>query len=80
MKIRVLFFAEFRELFGDQRVMDVPEGFRIKEIMSCLKTPSGSLLNGERSLVYAVNENFESVDTLLKDGDDLAIMMPMSGG
>ena len=80
MKIRVLFFAELKEIFGSHRSMEVPDGCSIGDIALQLAGSSDKFMPGKRSLVYAVNENFENPDKELQDGDHLAIMTPMSGG
>ena len=41
---------------------------------------SEELLLNKIPLVYAVNQNFEDGEKKLSDQDELAIMMPMSGG
>ena len=80
MKIKVLFFAELKEIFGAHRLMEVPEGLKIEEVVSRMAGISDKFISQKRPLVYAVNENFETQDKKLRDGDCLAIMTPMSGG
>ena len=76
MKIEVLFFAEIKEALGQShRFMEVSDGVSISEVVQLL----GHELEG-RTLVFAVNEDFETGDQKLKDQDQLAIMTPMSGG
>ncbi len=73
MKIKLLFFAQLREQFGTERVADVAEGTRLNELASQMG------LN-EPSLQFAVNEEFAAPETLLKEEDTVAFLMPMSGG
>lgn len=80
MKVRVLFFAELKELFGDHRWVEMPDGLSVGEAALRLTGSSDKWMPEKRSLVYAVNENFENSDKKLQDGDCLAIMTPMSGG
>ena len=80
MKIRVLFFAELKEIFGAARFMEVSEGASVRETVNQLTASSDKFSNGKWPLVYAVNEEFETADKKLKEGDHLAVMMPMSGG
>ena len=80
MKIRVLFFAELKDAFGPERTMEVPQGFTVRDMTVRLTGLSRLAAVRKESLVYAVNENFENSDKVLNDGDDLAIMTPMSGG
>ena len=81
MKIKVLFFAKLKEIFGQSyRIVDVNDGASIYEVVWLLGQESKELSKNEVPLVYAVNENFEEGDKTLKPFDELAIMMPMSGG
>ena len=80
MKIRVLFFAELREIFGGHRLVEIPEGASVQETVNQLTASSDKFSNEKWPLVYAVNEEFETADKKLKEGDHLALMTPMSGG
>ena len=76
MKIRVLFFAQLKENFGAERVLEAPEGMTVGRLATQLTAVAAAAL----PLVYAVNENFVLSDQTLQDGDTLALMTPMSGG
>ena len=81
MKIKVLFFARLREIFGgSSRWVEVPEGSCVRELLEYLTEPGAECVLKEIPLVFAVNENFETEERRLKDQDELAIMTPMSGG
>ena len=81
MTVKVLFFARLREIFGETyRFVRVPEGTSVDEIIRILSPESEELLLNKIPLVYAVNQNFEDGEKRLSDQDELAIMMPMSGG
>lgn len=81
MTIKVLFFARLREIFGEAyRFVRVPEGSSIDEVIRILSPESEDLLLNKIPLVYAVNQYFKDGETKLSDQDELAVMMPMSGG
>ncbi len=80
MKVNVLFFAELRETFGSHRLVDVAEGSTIGEVTDLFARESGRFSLQKPSLIYAVNENFETIEKELADQDQLAIMTPMAGG
>ena len=81
MKIKVLFFARLKEIFGQSyRTITVNDGASINEVVWLLSQESKELAQNEIPLIYAVNENFEEGDKTLKSLDELAIMTPMSGG
>ena len=80
MQIRVLFFAELGEIFGSHRVVEASEGSTIRDITETFSKESKQFSLKKTSLLYAVNENFESIEKMLADQDRLAIMTPMCGG
>ena len=80
MRIKILFFAELREIFGSSRLIDIQEGSTIEEIVNLLAGESRELFLKKVSLLFAVNENFETSEKKLKNHDELALMTPMSGG
>jgi molybdopterin synthase sulfur carrier subunit len=78
MRVKVLFFAQLRELFEEtERLVDAEEGISAGVLaVRLLQGPHAHSL----PLLYAVNENFVSADEKLKDKDVLALMTPVSGG
>lgn len=80
MKVNVLFFAELGEMFGSHRLVDAPDGATVGEIADIFSQESERFFLQRSSLIYAVNENFETAEKKLADQDRLAIMTPMSGG
>ncbi|MBI3252453.1 MAG: MoaD/ThiS family protein [Candidatus Omnitrophica bacterium] len=80
MKIKILFFAELREIFGGSRFIDVREDLTVGEVVDLLEDELNQSYSKRDSLIYAVNENFETTDKKLKNLDELALMTPMSGG
>ena len=80
MKIQVFFFAAVREAFGESSCwIEVPDGSRIDEVLPLLETHEKKVPE-EMPIVFAVNEHFEAGDKKLQDGDELALMPPVSGG
>ena len=76
MRIRVRLFAGLRERLGmGENEMELPEGARARDVWQLLELgpePSG--------LAYAVNRQYVDRDHALADGDELAIIPPVSGG
>lgn len=78
--IRVVLFGMLADRAGRREIMlELKDGERkVSDIVDevkerYLKGPSGPL-------VFAVNECQASPETIVKDGDELAIMPPFSGG
>lgn len=81
MKVKVLFFAELREIFGEPtRFVEIRDGASIHEVVQGLNHESEDLALQKIPLIFAVNGDFESGERLLRDRDELALMIPMSGG
>ena len=81
MKIDVLLFAQLKEAAGKERLsLELEEGTRVRELAEHLMSgPDFYRLRG-LPLLYAINENFVSQEDLLREGDTLALMTPVSGG
>ena len=80
MKIEVLFFAQLAETFGPRCEIKTREGSSIAGVVDPFFEKSQDLEALRDSIVYAVNERYETSDAVLYDGDRLAILPPMSGG
>ncbi len=81
MRIKVLFFAALREVFGERtRFVEIRDGASIHEVVQGLSHESKDFVLNKIPLIFAVNGDFESGERPLRDRDELALMMPMSGG
>ena len=79
MKINVFFFGATAELAGSRKVeTDVSENANAADVIANLITRYPELK--DRKLLFAVNEEYVSEDTRLKNGDELAIFLAVSGG
>ena len=76
MKITVRLFAGLRERAGaGQLELELPDGASVAQVWPTLELgdePSG--------LLYAVNRVYAEPDRLLADGDEVAMIPPVSGG
>ena len=80
MKITIRLFASLREVFGTSRlVQDFPEGTSATNIVTYLDEQAPGRLH-VGSLHIAVNKQYVDDDVELKDGDEVAIFPPVSGG
>ena len=76
MKVTVRLFAGLRERAGEaERVVDLPGGSDIDDAW-------GALALGDRpaGLLFAVNRRYVDHNHELQDGDELALIPPVSGG
>jgi molybdopterin synthase catalytic subunit/molybdopterin converting factor small subunit len=76
MRVRVRLFAGLRERVGmGENELELPEGARARDVWELLELGSEPA-----GLAYAVNRQYVDRDHGLEDGDELAIIPPVSGG
>lgn len=79
MKILVKYFAAFKELTGKtQESIQIEKGKTTKDLLEIIMKKYN--FKDNVNIVIALNQEYIKTDTLLKDGDEVAIMMPSSGG
>jgi molybdopterin converting factor subunit 1 len=79
MKIKIKFFASCREFAGvNETELPINKGQTVADVLTVLrqKFPRLSLSD----TMTAVNQEFAAPNYILKDGDELAILPPVSGG
>lgn len=78
MQVKVFLFALFREQAGTSRLeLSLPENATVGTAKEKLEAQFSFSLSGG---LAAVNQDFVQVDYVLKEGDELAFLPPVSGG
>ena len=81
MEIKVLLFASFREIVGTTVLnLSVDPCCTTRNLFELLCEMHPQLKLGADQISVAVNKNYISVETELKDGDEVAFLPPISGG
>ena len=81
MRVRVRLFAIQRELAGTREVpIDLGDGATIGEAWDALVAAHPALAPGRDSVRFARNGAYADTATILADGDELAVIPPVSGG
>ena len=81
MNIRVLFFGAARDAVeANQLEIVVEEPATVASAFQSLKERFEKLERFGRSLLFAVNQEYATPDTELKENDELAVFPPVSGG
>lgn len=76
--VRVLYFANLRELKGkSEEVVETDQGLTAEELFASL---FGSQIKSTGIYRVAINKNYSPLETVLKDGDEVAFIPPVSGG
>lgn len=81
MKVRVLFFGPARDFAPKDGVeLDIPEGASVKDALQKLVEKFPTLKDPLARWRIAVNAEYADLTTALKDGDEMALIPPVSGG
>ena len=81
MQVRVLFFGVLKDAFGaESATADLPEGMKVVDLLEIF----GDRLNVKKemmeSIAVAVNQEYAKADDVLHEGDEVALLPPVSGG
>ena len=81
VKVRVLFFGAARDVV-DQNPLEIslPAPATVSTAFQSLVAKFSELERFGRSLLFAVNQEYATPDTVLKENDELAVFPPVSGG
>ncbi|WP_042463715.1 molybdopterin converting factor subunit 1 [Neobacillus dielmonensis] len=76
--IKVLFFAHLRDAVGEESLTLDAGGKTVAE----LKADLAAIYNLPKmdTVMTAINEEFASNDEVIRDGDEVAFIPPVSGG
>lgn len=81
MKIDVLYFATLRDRAGRRREeIGIEEELSVSELKSYLGDLHNSLAPALDTCLVAVNHEFAADDVRLRDGDEVGLFPPVSGG
>jgi sulfur-carrier protein len=81
--VTVRFFAMLKGLTkAESRQYDIKSPIKIEELKKMIKSdfPSLSSVLDSRSVLISVNQEFATKETVVKDGDEVGLLPPFSGG
>ena len=80
MNISVRFFALYKDRAGiDNPTIELPEGATTSDLMDKLHSIYPNLPSSTTALI-AINYQYSEPNSVLHDGDEVAIIPPVSGG
>jgi molybdopterin converting factor subunit 1 len=80
-KAKVRLFARLSDLAGTRETeVELGEGLTAAGVYQALCTRFPALAGLENSLMYALNAEYVEPDHPVRDGDELALIPPVSGG
>lgn len=81
IQVKVKLFAIFQEVLATDEIhLDIESGATVSQIFDRLVTQQPSLEKWRSLTRYAINLNFAEPHTILKHGDEVALIPPVSGG
>ena len=81
MLVTVRLFARLREIVGAPEISrDVEPGATVGSVWGDLVRERPELAGYQQSISSAVNADYARMDRVLRDGDEVAFLPPVSGG
>jgi molybdopterin synthase catalytic subunit len=81
MRVRVLFFGVLKEVAGlEEESLEVAPATTLGDILGQYLARFPRLSGMERSIVIAANQKFAARSDPARDGDEIALLPPVSGG
>jgi molybdopterin synthase catalytic subunit len=81
MKVGVLFFGVLKDVVGrSAETVDLPQGARVRELLSHYSREAPQFDAMVPSLAISVNQEYSGTDRVLRDGDEVGLLPPVSGG
>lgn len=81
MRVQVLFFGVLKEIFGSQsEVLELREGVCVEELRGIFEERASTRRELMRSIAIAVNREYAKGEEVLREGDEIALLPPVSGG
>lgn len=81
MKVRILYFASFRDVAGrPEEERELPAGTRISDLWEILSREIPAFGRFPRMPIAAVNRLTTVGHHMLEDGDEVAYLPPVAGG
>jgi len=81
MRVRVLFFGTLKDVAGKSSgMLDLREGASVADVLAHYQAETPRLKELLPSLAMAVNQEYAGPSAKLNEGDEIALLPPVSGG
>ncbi|MEJ5172795.1 MAG: molybdopterin converting factor subunit 1 [Hydrogenothermaceae bacterium] len=80
MKIKVLYFSSLKDRIGKSSEDIEINGNSLEELKDKIIQLHPDISDYISKIMFAVNEEYVSTDVILKEGDVVALIPPVSGG
>ncbi len=81
MRVRLVFFALYRDLTGaEELAFELPDGATVGDLVTALRARGDGFDRLPDDPAVAVNATYAHQDEPLEDGDEVAFLPPVAGG
>ena len=81
MRVRIRLFAGLRDAVGERSIaLEINDGATMNELKQCLGQKYPAVRPMLESLVCAVDDEYVALDEKLREGAEVALIPPVSGG
>ena len=81
MRVRVLYFGVLKDLFGrSEELLELADGTSVGEMVMQYRGQGFGEAGIWQSIAVAVNQEYARGGDVLRDGDEVALLPPVSGG
>jgi molybdopterin converting factor subunit 1 len=81
MRVRVLYFGILKDIAGrDREEIELAAGSTVDTVLASIRGRSAELAGVWGTIAVAVNQEYVQPTALLQDGDEVALLPPVSGG
>lgn len=81
MRVRVLLFGQLKDIVGRQEdLLDLEPGVRLAAVTAHYAERYPEFQGLSNSIACAVNQEYAQGTTVLKEGDEVGLLPPVSGG
>ncbi len=81
MRIQVKLFAILRDQAGQSETsLELPEGATVQQARKQLMEAMPTIASYMDRVAFAINLSYARPESILHDGDELAVLPPVSGG
>jgi molybdopterin converting factor subunit 1 len=81
MRVRVKLFASFRTIVGQkEEVLEVSDGITVRGLLDQYVSRVPDLERYREHIILSVNTEYGPPDRVLRDGDEVSFLPPVSGG
>lgn len=81
MRVRILFFGILKDSAGKSADdLELADGSSLRDLLQQIESQMPQLKKSLASLAMAVNEQYAGPERVLQDGDEIALLPPVSGG